>query len=54
MRSGVRNWRDVMGESGCGSISGGTSGLNDWITIREVDDDVAKVSPSGEIAILLM
>ena len=54
MRSGVRNSRDVMGESDCGSISGGTSGFNDWMTMREVDDDVAKVCPSGDIAILLM
>ena len=54
MSSLVRKSRDVIAAEGCGSVKGGISGSNDCITTRDVDEDVANVLPSGDMAILLI
>jgi len=54
MSSLVRKSRDVIAAEGCGSVKRGISGSNDCITTRDVDEDVANVLPSGDMAILLI
>jgi hypothetical protein len=50
----VRYESDVTADDDCGRVCGGIAGSNDWIVIRDDEDDDANSCASGETAILLM